>query len=114
MKFLQKSCISKNFRLYFMKRASNGEKAAVTEHFFMRIGGNMVSEHEMQQIGSDSIDWVDPDGVTLMPKLIDLKEILSFITVWGQIKRTAPTVHFVAISIASPETKFHSHLLTKA
>ena len=60
-----------------MKRASNGGKAAVTEHFFMRIGGNMVSEHEMQQIGSDSIDWVDPDGVTLMPKLIDLKKFVD-------------------------------------
>jgi len=71
----------KKFQLYLMKRAPNGNKTDVTAHFFMLIEGNMVSEHEMRQIGSERIDWVDPDGVTLMPKLIDLKRILSFITV---------------------------------
>ena len=49
----------KKFRLYFMKRAPNSEESAVTEHFFIQIGGNMVSEHEMRQIGSGRIDWAE-------------------------------------------------------
>ena len=56
MKFLQKSYISKNFRLYFMKRAPKAGKSAVTKIFFMRIEGNTVSAHETQQIGGIRID----------------------------------------------------------
>ena len=32
----------KKFRLYFMKRAPNGGKSAITEHFFMQVGENMM------------------------------------------------------------------------
>ena len=39
-------------QLYCMKRVPNGGRRAVTEHFFMQIGGNMVSEHEMRQSGA--------------------------------------------------------------
>ena len=39
-----------------MKRAPNGGESAVTEHFFMQIGENTVSEHEMQQSGIIRID----------------------------------------------------------
>jgi len=42
----------KKFRLYCMKRAPKGGRRAVTEHFFMQIGENIVSEHEMQRIGA--------------------------------------------------------------
>ena len=35
-----------------MKRAPNGEESAVTEHFFMQIGENMMSEHETQRIAA--------------------------------------------------------------
>ena len=46
----------KKFQLYLMKRAPNGNKTDVTAHFFMLIEGNMVSEHEMRQIGSARIE----------------------------------------------------------
>ena len=49
----------KKFRLYCMKKAPNGEESAVTEHFFIQIGGNVVSEHERRQIGSGRIDWAE-------------------------------------------------------
>ena len=56
MKFLQKSCISTKFQLYFMKRAPKGGESAVTEHVFMQIGEKMASVHETQRIDGARID----------------------------------------------------------
>ena len=46
----------KKIRLDFMKRAPNSSKTDVMAHFFMLIEGNMLSVHEMQQIGCERID----------------------------------------------------------